>query len=305
MMPIRNLFSRGTKASPRGKRGGSSAPDDRRPRDAAGVVLRDPRWEHFWRTLAWFGVAALICAVTALIMFPAAWVAPQFARATQGRVILADPQGSLWHGSARLMLSAGARDGAAGGDFGGATLMPYRIEWHTQPGSLLTGRVQMTLREMRPLSEPIVLNASRNEARLSAGGIAVPASLLVGLGAPFNTLALEGDVRLEWTEWHVIGNRAYGQLTVRLKDMGSSVSRLRPVGSYRATVMLSGQDATLDIETLNGPLSVTGKGQWQGGHFRFAGKAGSTPEAHANLAGLLNLLGPRIDDNTNSLTINE
>lgn len=246
------------------------------------------------RVVACLVVAVLASGVTALIMLPAAWITPVFAQATGQRILLADPQGSLWHGSAQLMLSAGA-------DANGATLMPYRFEWHTAPWPLLTGRLRMTMRESRPLSEPIVIDAQLSGATLSAGGMAVPASVLSGLGMPFNTLALEGDVRLEWTDWRLIGDKAYGQLVVVVRDVGSSVSRLKPLGSYRATVVATGQGANVTLATLAGPLSLTGSGQVQGGRVHFVGLAKSTPEARPNLAGLLNLLGRRIDENTNSL----
>ena len=239
-------------------------------------------------------VAVLACAVTTLTILPAAWITSVFARPTGQRILLSDPQGSLWRGSAQLMLSAGA-------DASGATLMPYRFEWHTEPWPLLTGRLRMTMREARPLSEPIVIDARLGGATLSAGGMAVPASVLSGLGMPFNTLALEGDVRLEWTDWRLIDDKAYGQLAVVARDVGSSVSRLRPLGSYRATVVATGQGATVTLATLAGPLSLSGTGTVQSGRVHFVGLAKSTPEARPNLAGLLNLLGQRIDENTNSL----
>jgi general secretion pathway protein N len=126
--------------------------------------------------------------------------------------------------------------------------------------------------------------------------------LLTGLGAPFNTLDLQGDVRLSWTDMRVLNQQAYGQLTVLLTDMASRVSPVRPLGSYRVTLLAQGPAATLQLTTLSGPLQLDGAGQWQRGRFAFNGAARSTSEARGSLAGLLNLLGRRIDDATYAIT---
>jgi len=88
--------------------------------------------------LPWIAVALIANVVVLLVMAPAAWVTPQFAKATQGHVNLVEPTGSLWHGSASLMLAAGP--GAES-----ATLLPGRIEWRTSFWPLFTGRVHMQM----------------------------------------------------------------------------------------------------------------------------------------------------------------
>ena len=58
--------------------------------------------------LPWLVVAVFSSAAVMLAMLPAAWITPQFARQSGGHVNLVDPAGSLWHGSATLMLAAGS-----------------------------------------------------------------------------------------------------------------------------------------------------------------------------------------------------
>src|ERR1700687_1418115 len=82
---------------------------------------------RFLAAWPWFAVAVVSVVVTLAVMLPAAWIVPQFAKATAGHVNLVDPAGSLWKGSATLMLATGS--GAGGSD--GATLLPGRIEWRT------------------------------------------------------------------------------------------------------------------------------------------------------------------------------
>lgn len=234
--------------------------------------------------LPWLAVALLSCGITLVAMMPAAWIAPQFAKATQGHVNLIDPSGSLWNGSATLMLAAGS-DATAG------TLLPGRIEWHTAFWPLFAGRVSMRMRHTRAMPEPVTVEASPRSAMLSSGDIAVPAALLTGLGAPFNTLDLHGAVDLAWSDWRVINGHSFGTMTVTLVDVTSRVSQVKPLGSYRVVFQAQGASSTIDLSTLKGPLMLSGHGTLSGGATAFHGEASAQPEARDNLAGLLNVIG--------------
>lgn len=245
--------------------------------------------------LPWLVVAVLSAAVVLLAMLPAAWITPQFAKQTRGHVNLVNPAGSLWHGSATLML-------AAGSDMSAATLLPGRIEWHTAFWPLFTGRVRMTMRHSEAMPEPITVDATPRTATVTAGTIAVPASLLSGLGAPFNTLDLQGNVQLSWSDWRSFNREAFGQLTVTLTDVSSRVSLVKPLGSYRVLFQAQGESSTLDLTTTKGPLMLTGNGTVSAASTSFHGTASAAPDARDNLAGLLNLLGRPNGPDTVALT---
>jgi len=234
--------------------------------------------------LPWLVVGVLASGAVLLARLPAAWVTPQFAKATHAHVNLVEPSGSLWRGSASLML-------AAGPDAGGATLLPGRIEWRTAFWPLFAGHVQMQMRETEAMPQTVTVDATLRGATLSAGAIGVPASLLSGLGAPFNTLALDGAVQLTWSPWRVIGQNAYGRLSVTLTDVSSRASLVKPLGSYRAMLQAQGASSTLELTTLKGPLLLNGHGTMSRTSTSFQGTASATPEQRDNLAGLLNLLG--------------
>jgi general secretion pathway protein N len=245
--------------------------------------------------LPWAVVGVLSAAAVMLTLLPAAWITPQFARQTRGHVNLVDPAGSLWHGSATLML-------AAGSDMSAATLLPGRIEWSTAFWPLFTGRVRMVMRHSEAMPDPITVDATPRSATVTPGTIAVPASLLSGLGAPFNTLDLQGNVQLSWSDWRSFNREAFGQLTVTLNDVSSRVSLVKPLGSYRVTFQAQGASSTLDLTTLKGPLMLTGNGTLAGTSTSFQGTASAAPEARENLAGLLNLLGRPSGPGTVTLT---
>jgi general secretion pathway protein N len=246
------------------------------------------------QALPWLIVAFVAVALTILAMFPAAWVAPQFEQRSGGRVVLANPAGSLWHGSATLRLAAGA-------DSGAPTELPGRLEWHTAFWSLFTGQVRMTLSQTEAMPAPVELLVTRSETTLGGGSLAVPASLLDGLGAPFNTLALRGAVRLDWTDWRVFGQRSFGRLTVTLVDIASRISRVKPLGAYRLVFEAQGDHASLVLSTQKGPLLLDGQGGVRDQRFTFQGAAHAEAGSAENLRPLLDLLGRRSPDGSYSL----
>lgn len=258
----------------------------------------DERTSLGWRVL-WGGVALLAVGLTVVSQYPAAWAAERIAAATGHRVVLADSQGSLWHGSATLALTAGN----GGAD---ATVLPGRLSWSIDMLPLLTGTLRAHVTHDRALEQPVTLTVSPGNWQAEAGAMTLPASLLEGIGAPFNTLKLDGRLRAQWTPLSGQFGRAsrqnsdkpdtaQGTLTVTLEQVSSSLSRVRPLGSYQAVMSLGGVGGgpiQLALSTLAGPLSLKGQGTL-GPSAHFDGVASATPESEPQLIGLLSLLGPR------------
>jgi general secretion pathway protein N len=246
------------------------------------------------QALPWLLIAFLACALTVFALLPAAWITPQFSQRSGGRIVLANPAGSLWSGSATLRLAAGA-------DSGEPTELPGRLEWRTAFWPLFAGRVQMTLSETEAMPAPVELLVTPSQTTLSGGSLAVPASLLDGLGAPFNTLALRGAVQLSWTDWRVFGQRSFGRLTVTLADIASRISRVKPLGAYRMVFEAQGENASLVLSTQKGPLLLDGQGGVANQRFTFQGAARAEPASAENLRPLLDLLGRRSPDGSYAL----
>lgn len=241
-----------------------------------------------WRW-AWSG--ALIGLVTALVVYaPAAWLAAAVSGATLGRVELIEARGTVWTGSARLLLTggAGSRDSA---------ILPGRVDWRLRPG-LLALNLQVTadcctptpLRgRLTPRQDGVVL-------QVADGATQWPAAVLSGLGTPWNTVQAEGSLRLVTQnlslEW--IGGRTAvsGRAELTALSLSSRLSTLKPMGSYRMT-LIGGNTASLELATLEGSLQLSGSGRWVGSHLRFEGVASAQPEHEAALANLLNIIGRR------------
>lgn len=241
------------------------------------------------RAVLWLLAALLSVAVTLLVCFPATWMAAALERQTGGRLTLGDAQGTLWSGSAFI-------GGAASGSGAVTPLLPGRFSWRVSP-LVLVGFVDLRLENGAALTQPVTLRGSWSSWQLGPAALRLPAEGLAGLGAPLNTLAPSGDMRLSWGPLQLAraGNAVDidGKTTLTLTDMSSRLSALRPLGSYALVMDWRGQQASLALESIKGPLLLDGTGGLENGHFHFSGHAQAAEGYEETLASLLNLLGQR------------
>lgn len=260
------------------------------PSGARPALARPARWR--W---AAFG---LLCGMLLMLVLaaPARWLASAVQTASGERVQLPDARGSLWHGSAQLMLTGGAasRDRLA---------LPGRLHWRWHVGSdglRLALQADCCMAEastvlLQPGLQGLTLQLPAHQSRW-------PASLLAGLGAPWNTLQAQGQLalsspglRLDLSGWPPLRWQLQGRAELRAQAMASRLSPLRPMGSYRLSLTGHGaqQPPTLQLDTLDGALRLAGQGQWVGNRLRFSGEASAAPGHEAALDNLLNIMGRR------------
>lgn len=241
-----------------------------------------------WR---WAVVGALLGALVTLVLFaPARWLAAAVRGWTQGHLVLVHPRGTVWNGTAGVVFASGA---------GGAesVSLPGPIDWRLRPG---WAKMVATLTIPCCAAQPLAFTA-----RPRAGGFQLdwrdgqsrwPAALLTGLGAPWNTLKLDGvltlqtqafSMRFEGPQLALAGNAV-----VEATDISSSLSTLKPMGSYRLA-LAGGKTSTLLLTSPEGNLQISGSGRWNGSALRFAGEASASPGSEAALANLLNIIGRR------------
>lgn len=225
-----------------------------------------------------------------LVFAPARWLASVVNQRSDGRVLLEDARGTVWDGSAVLSLTGGA------GSLDAATL-PSRLGWQLQPS--WTG-LQLRLTAACCLAQTWAWQLQPQwggaTLRLSDTPSVWPAQLLSGLGTPFNTLALQGQLGLATTgftlAWTAGRLQVGGQVQLEAQALASRVSTLRPMGSYRL-ILAGGTTPALLLSTLSGPLQLAGRGQWVGGKLQFNGEASSAVEHQSALSNLLNIIGRR------------
>ena len=262
----------------------------------------------------WALCGAVAGALLTLVLFaPAAWFASAVASATDQRLLLADARGTVWNGNAVLVLTggAGSRDASA---------LPDRLHWRLRPDGLglevratqpccLNGELRLRL-DAGLGRVHIELPSEATAASGSAGSGAGrslgqwPASWLVGLGTPWNTLQPSGTLQLSSPGLvleQVQGRwRFSGRVELTLATLASRLSTLDSLGSYRLTLSgdaAASEAAQLHLLTTEGALQLSGNGQLLGAgaasRLRFRGQASAAAGFEAALGNLLNIIGRR------------
>lgn len=246
------------------------------------------------RWIGYLAVGVLIAALTAVVLAPAQWLAEAAADASEGRVQLAEAAGSVWSGSATVVLSPSADERVA------RVALPERLTWRLSPMRLAIGQVDLTLSHPSALAQPMNLRSALLSGRTEIGPttMQLPAAVLTGLGAPFNTLKPGGLITLTWQRLSFDDGRASGDLAVDWQFATSSLTPVAPFGSYRLTAAGGYPGTRLDLITVSGPLELSGNGTIdESGRVRFSGRAratsGAAPEIKNQLSGFISLLGRR------------
>lgn len=247
----------------------------------------------------WLALGVTSGLLLALAAFaPAAWLAAAVGSMSAGYFMLSDARGTVWNGSAVLVLTGGegSRDASA---------LPGRLQWNVGLDGLA---LAVKLRQACCLSGEqrlrVVPGFGRMRVELLPSGSVPfgqwPAAWLSGLGTPWNTLQLSGALQLS-TPGIVLESAGgrwtfSGRADLELQSLASRISTLDILGSYRLT--LAGDTAQRDgtsllLTTTSGALQLTGNGQIAAGKLRFRGQASAAPGSEAALNNLLNIIGRR------------
>lgn len=222
----------------------------------------------------WALAGALTGLLLATLVFaPARWLAAAVHQASGQQVSLLAPRGSLWQGSGQLA-------------------------WRIRPTwNGAVAQISATCCTPQPLQLRVALVGWGGlRLTLTDGQSQWPASLLGGLGTPWNTVQPQGQLvaatqgfQAEWVKGRL---SLAGRVQLDATQISSRLSTLKPMGSYRLT-LLGGPTASLQLDTLEGSLQLTGQGQWVGQRLRFDGVASAAPERVEALSNLLNIIGRR------------
>jgi general secretion pathway protein N len=246
------------------------------------------------RSLGLLALAAGLLA-GAVCFAPARGLALLVGEASADHVRLLNTRGTLWQGQADLVLAGGAGSTQA-------LALPQGLRW--QLGPTWSGGPALRLRLTAPCCAPqgldLLLGGSFGGARLEVAPHTSqwPAAWLAGLGAPWNTIRLQGQLQLQTAgfgiEWAQGRARLTGPFELQAQDLASSLSTLKPLGSYRLRFEPDASGSPrLQLDTLRGDLKLSGEAQWTGGRLRFLGLAEAAPDSVDALSNLLNILGRR------------
>jgi general secretion pathway protein N len=203
---------------------------------------------------------------------PAVWLAWGVARATDNRVKLDAPRGSVWQGQATLVLQSQHTPAQSLGE----------ISWDINPFWLVTGHLPVSLRAIDPqrrLQADIDLHLDK--INLRDVDVQFPASVIPVAYAPALFFNLGGELRLVTHALELQRAVVTGQAELLWQGASTSLSKVKPLGDYRLYLNGEGARAALKLETPRGALLMVGDGQWDltSGRLDFNGIA--RPLGHA------------------------
>lgn len=223
---------------------------------------------------------------------PAAYLQGPIERATDGRVVVSDAQGTLWYGGMRLGFASGGRT-----EQRRSSLLPAPIRWRLSGIGVAPPSVSFTVASAGVLESPVEVAVSTAGSHLDAGRARLPAEILEAAGAPLNTLRPGGLVTLSWDtlDWRssAASSPSRGTITLDWIDARSALSPVAPLGAYRVRAQIDRETTGIDLSTRAGPLLLSGTGTWTPkGGLQFHGEARSEAGRETELNPLLGLLGP-------------
>lgn len=243
------------------------------------------RWRLPFPRSAGLWLAGALCAAAAgAAVLPARWVLALLP--DDAPVTLADASGTLWRGSAWIAL----------GPPGTRRVLPQPVQWQWRWDAMALD-----------LSHPWLQGTLRarpgwNGLAVPAQSLRVPATVLPALGAPWNTLAPQGMLEINWQPLRLGAPLPPGPaVDLRWRNAGTALTPVTPVGTYLLRVQGGGKaGATLVLSTESGLLDVKGQGSAGGRGLSFHGEATFAKSANeadrAALDGLMSTLGRRSGD---------
>lgn len=291
-----------------------SGPSGRRPGlprlSRVRSVVKSGRWQTAW-VLTAAAVGSLSVILILVVQAPAVWLDFALSQVSQGRVRLAQAQGTVWQGQGRVVL-ADLRDARQGQTELGGRLdrpqdeafaaglrplaglsLPGEFFWRFRPRSLVQGRIDL---ELRHSSQPsaVTVSLGLSGVFLQRGALHLPGLALERLGSPWNSLRPTASLNLSWEDWRLERGRAQGRLVVELSGVASALTPVRPLGDYRGELVSSGEQAVVNLSTLAGPLRLEGHGRWSlRSGLSLQASAWADPVEQDRLLPLLSLMGRR------------
>jgi general secretion pathway protein N len=247
--------------------------------------------KSFLFMLATVFVLLLSVVVGALFALPASYLAHALNQWSQGRVLALDTRGTIWNGRARLALRSGGQTETTR-----VAMLPGELHWRLGQIHWFEPAVELKLHGQPLIAQGFSVWISPNTAWLTPGALYMPAELLEGLGAPFNSLKPGGELWLSWVQASFESDLSRLQAVVEWSHAQSILSKVAPLGSYRMAITAQEGQGWLELTSLSGPLLLSGKGQWNRGRWQMTGVARAEPEQREALASFMTVLGPQQSD---------
>lgn len=224
------------------------------------------------------------------------WIAPAsllswgIERATDGKIILAETQGTIWSGSGILSVADDDKRYA---------LTPEPVVWTVEKLPFLWGQISGNL----GFTKQRVLSAAPKTAsfRFASGRVdirrlstAISLPTLLRLTKGIEVFQFGGQIQLDIEQWSKNNDKMQVNSSVVWRNARSALSQLDTIGSYEIRLTaVNSPSAAIKLSTLSGPLHLNGSGKWTVGEaFSIEGDAYAESGSEAALQNLLIVAGP-------------
>lgn len=225
----------------------------------------------------------LLYLVFLLVQMPLAWLLGRLPDNLP--VQFGQASGTLWHGAVDDLVWRVDADRIRLG----------RLSWQWLPAELLHGRLGLKFElAQAPHRLGGSLSLGQNNVRLRNVQGQVDAALLGFVSRPFGLLQPQGRLAVEIADLVVAAKRLHGDARIDWQAARSGMVT-ETLGDYRALLRSDpdGRRAHIDVQTVNGPLAITGNGEYLPGK-ELVGNLRLTPppgDAAAPFRPALGLLG--------------
>jgi len=235
-----------------------------------------------WRRAGLVLIGLMLYLLFLVATLPAHWAGTWLQRTSRGMVILEQPAGTFWTGTATLVLGASS-----------AAPFRQRIGWDLHPLWLVTGRLRATLDA--PDSNVLQARAtvSFRQAELDHLRLELPASVIAAVYSPASLLSPTGTLLVESESVAAGSGGVHGEVRITWRGAGGRFGGIGEIGDYLLVANGQDRDVVFRIQTLRGDIRIEAQGSWQilnGGTVNVGGTiaAGSQHPGAATLLPLLN-----------------
>ncbi|MDD4928337.1 MAG: type II secretion system protein N [Gallionella sp.] len=232
------------------------------------------------RYLALFAAAYFLLAL--LVTAPSSLLNSPLMRLSEGRLSLANCQGTIWHGSATPVLHLGKNSDIA----------LHLLDWRIRPQAVLKGQLNAVLHWDQSATS-MELTLDRQSVILTRLQLPLPAEIIGELSPYLKPAQFSGRLFIESPQLSYTGHHLSGNATAHWDQAGSALSAVQPLGNYQLDMVADQQSLHAVLTTEGGALLLAGTGSWSPAQkFNFNGTASATEASRPMLAELLHHLGP-------------
>ena len=234
-------------------------------------------------------------AIVMIVTAPASIISQVLNYSSNGKIALANTQGTIWRGSANPIWH----------QKNGGLITLSSLHWDISPFTLLTGKLSAQLNwDTEQAVSPMYVIVSANQIELQHTYIPLPAILLDEASDFLKPAVLRGQIILMSDSLIISREGLLGTATADWLNASSLLSSVSPLGDYHFTFSCTPASLDITLQTTSGALILAGQGRFTASSgLDFKGTAQAAKGNEAALHELLNNLGPEVSPGINSFSL--